>query len=240
MTTSPHGMCMHYLFFDESYPRKSHGKIILAGWAVEQDRLNRRRVGLKELSKTPVLNSINEMLEDLGALAVVATAALDSALFRSGAEDGTDDVARMSRTDNIWTTCSTLLVNTLLAEFFSRGKDLATIDIYHDPKSLTSDHEEARRKALRGLVVRHAKEASVARGNMLFKKLNIRRIESVAKPLGYLNADKFQVGIWVSDKLCSSADAVQGRRFSRIRGYDMSEEVRRTIQQFDGKKFEDN
>jgi hypothetical protein len=229
---------MHYLFFDESYPAKSRGKIIFAGWVVEQDRFNRNPNRLQDLSKTPVLNSINEMLENLDAYAVVSTASLDSTLFRSGEDDGTDDIARMSRTDNIWTTCSTFLVNTLLAEFFGRNKDLATIDIHHDPKTLTINHNEVRCNTLRGSVVRHAKEA--ARNKKLFEKLNIRRIESVAKPLDYRNADKFQIGVWVSDKLCSSDGAVKSRRFSRIRSFDMSEEVRRTIQQFDGKNFEDD
>jgi hypothetical protein len=232
---------VHALFvFDESYPRKSCGQIIFAGWAVEQDRLNRKPVPLQELSRTPVLSSIDGMLEDLDAWAVVTRASLDPALFRSGTIDGTDDVARMSRTDNVWATCSTFLVTTLISGFYARGEDLATLDVYHDPKSLKPAHDEARRQVLRGLVVRNAKEFSTARNRELFKKLNIRRIEPVAKPSDHLSANKFQIGVWLSDKLCSSANAVEVDQFSRIRSYDMSEEVRRTVQQFDGREFEDD
>jgi hypothetical protein len=231
---------MHYLFFDESYTRKDAGKVVFAGWAVEQDRLNRKLMRLEELSKTPVLVSIDAMLQDLDAWAIVTRAALDPTLFRSGEIDGTDDVARMSRTDNVWATCSTFLVTTIISGFYKRGEDLATLDVYHDPKSLTPAHDEARRKALRGLVVQHAKEFSAARNNRLFKKLNIRRIECVAKPTSFLSANKFQIGVWVSHKLCSSADAFEAGQFSRIRSYDASEEVRRTIQQFDGKEFDDD
>jgi hypothetical protein len=231
---------MHYLFFDESYPGNSPGKVVFAGWAVGQDRLNRTPRRLQELSRTPVLSSIDRMLEDLQAWAVVTRANLDPALFRLGDTDGTDDVARMSRTDNVWATCSTFLVSTLISGFYARREDLATVDVYHDPKSLKSAHDEARRQILRGLVVQNAKEFSAAGNSKLFKKLNIRRIESVAKPLDSLSADKFQIGVWVSDRLCSSADAAGAGQFSRIRSYDMSEEVRRTIQQFDGKKFEDD
>jgi hypothetical protein len=230
---------MHYLFFDESYTRKNPGKVVFAGWAVEQDRLNRKLMRLQDLSETPVLNSIDGMLEDLDAWAIVTSASLDPALFRSGESDGTDDIPRMSRTDNVWSTCSTSLVVALVSGFYKRGEDLATVDVYHDPKSLTPAHDEARRKALRGLVVQHAKGFSTARNKKLFKKLTIRRIESVAKPSDFLSANKFQLGVWVSHKLCSS-DAVEGSQFSRIRSYDMSEEVRRTIQQFDGKRFEDD
>jgi hypothetical protein len=231
---------MHYLFFDESYPRNSPGKVVFAGWAVEQDRLNRRPMRLQELSRTPVLGSIDRMLEDLQAWAVVTRANLDPRLFRSTDIDGTDDVARMSRTDNVWATCSTFLVSTLISGFYARSEDLATVDVYHDPKSLKPAHDDARRQVLRGLVVQNAKEFSTAGKSNLFKKLNIRRIESVAKPSDSLSADKFQIGVWISDKLCSSADAADVGQFSRIRSYDMSEEVRRTIQQFDGKRFEDD
>jgi len=187
-----------------------------------------------------VLNSIDGMLEDLDAWAIVTRASLDPALFRSGEIDGTDDVARMSRTDNVWATCSTFLVTALLSGFYKRGEDLATADIYHDPKSLTPAHDEARCKVLRGLVVRDAKQFSNRQNNRLFKKLNIRRIEAVAKPASFQDADKFQIGVWVSDPLCSSADVVKTTQFSRIRSFDMSVEVRRTIQQFDGKRFEDD
>jgi hypothetical protein len=231
---------MHYLFFDESYTRKSPGKVVFAGWVVEQDRLNRKLLRLQELSKTPVLNSIDGLLNDLDAWAIVARASLDLVLLRSGEIDGTDDVARMSRTDNVWATCSTFLVGALISGFYKRGEYLATVDVYHDPKSLTPAHDDARRQALRGLVVQHAKEFSTARNNNLFKRLNIRRIESVAKPPNFLQADKFQIGVWVSHKLSSSADPAEVGQFSRIRSYDMSEEVRRTIQQYDGKRFEDD
>lgn len=233
-------MCMHYLFFDEAYCRKSPGKMAFAGWAVEQDRLNRQPKQLQELSRKPVLDSIDAMLRDLGAWAIVARANLDPALFRSGEVDGTDDVARMARTDNVWATCSTFLVGSLISGFYKRKENLATVDVYHDSKSLKSDHDEARRGALRGLVVRQAKEFSAARNDGIFEELNIRRIESVTKPSNYLNANKFQIGVWVSDKLCSSADAAQVGQFSRIRSFDMSEQVRRTIQQYDGKEFEDD
>jgi hypothetical protein len=231
---------MHYLFFDESYSRKNPGKIVFAGWAVEQDRLSRRLMGSKVSLRSPVLNAIDAMLEDLDAWAIVARACLDPALFRSGEVDGTDDVARMSRTDNVWATCSIFLVNGIISGFYKRGEGLATVDVYHDPKTLTSAHDDARRKTLRGFVVRHAKEFSAARGSHAFKKLNIRRIERVGKPLDFRDADKFQVGVWVSHRLCSRADVVEAGQFSRIRTYDMSEEVRRTIQQWDGKGFEDD
>jgi len=233
-------MCMHYLFFDEAYHHEKPAQIVFAGWAVEQDRLNRNLTRLRQLFRTPVLNSIDGMLGDLNAWAIVARASLDLALFRSGEIDGTDDIARMARKDNVWSTCSIFLVNTVFSGFYKRGESLATVDVFHDPKSLTAAHDEARCKALRGLVVQHAKQFATGQNHKLFKKLRIRRVESVAKQPDLRSASKFEIGVWVSDRLCSSADAVEVGQFSRIQSFDMSEELRRTIQQFDGKRFEDD
>jgi hypothetical protein len=229
---------MHYLFFDESYP--SIAKLVVAGWVVEQHRLNRNFTSLQTLLRTSRVNDVNEMLKNLEARAVIATTVLDPALFRAGKIDGTDDVPRMTRTNNVWATCSTFLVTALIAELFARREALSTIDLYHDPKSLTPAHDEARCRILRNSVIRNAKDFSTARNLEMFRKLNIRRIEPVAKPSDYGVADKFQMGVWVSDKLCTSAHAAESGQFSRIRTTNMSEEVRRTIQQFDGKKFEDD
>lgn len=231
---------MHYLFFDEAYHHKKPGEVVFAGWAVEQNRLNSNPMRPQDLCRTPVLNSIDGILRSLDAWAIVTRASLDTSLFRSGDIDGTDDVVRMSRTDNVWATCSTFLVTSLLAGYYKRREELATVDVYHDPKGLTAAHDEARRNVLRGPVVRHAKQFSISQNKRLFKKLSIRRIESVTKPSDLQSATKFQIGVWVSDRLCSSADTLEASQFSRIRSFDMSEEVRRTIQQYDGKRFEDD
>jgi len=40
------------LFFDEAYHHEKPGQVAFAGWAVEQDRLNRSLVRLQGLSRT--------------------------------------------------------------------------------------------------------------------------------------------------------------------------------------------
>lgn len=117
------------------------------------------------------------------------------------------------------------------------GKEVGTIDIHFDPKSLKSDHSEALKKTFRELVVRMAKGYAYERGSRLLEKLTIRRIEQVQKPQISGVADKFQVGTWVADKLCSNSERIAQNGPTRISVYDMSDVVRRTVEQFDGIPF---
>src|SRR6266481_3839086 len=70
------------------------------------------------------------------------------------------------------------------------------------------------------------------------KNVKIRRVEPVLKSGHRARvSDKFEMGTWVADKLCSNLDQIEPLKCSRIESREMSEEVRRTTQQFDGKSF---
>jgi hypothetical protein len=135
---------MHYLFLDESYSSGNGRKtIIMAAWLVEQATYNSYISGSPNLHRTPILGTINSMLESLEAWAVVAWADLDENLFRGGETDGTDDIPSMSRTDNVWSACFVFAVANLIAKLVDEAKDLGAIDIHYDPKSLKPEHEAA-------------------------------------------------------------------------------------------------
>ena len=235
---------MHYLFVDESYPpRTGHKTIVMAAWLGDQVGFNRYFSTSPNLHRTPVLDGINSMLESLNAWALVAWADLDEGLFRTGDTDGTDDVPSMARPDNIWSQCFIFVVGSLIAKAVHEGQDLGTVDVHFDPKSLKSEHTAAVGGTLRNLVVRAAKRYSSQLAQLsgarlqLLKKLRIRRVEPVGKARTGQTADKFQTGTWISDKLCSSYEIIPARNFTRIFSSDMSEVVRKTVQQFDGKSF---
>ncbi len=233
---------MHYLFFDESYKQaKGQTTIVVAAWAIEQLGLNRFAEHLSELYRPPVLERIDSVLNSLDAQAVVGSATLDATIFRPGEIDGTNDVAAMARTDNIWSQCLIFLVGALIERLLRRGQEVGTIDIHFDPKSLKRDHFEAIERTLGELLVSEAKRYAYERGSKLLKRLKIRRFQPVTKPSGGRAPDKFQMGTWVADKLCSNFDRIRKTRHrSRIQAFDMSDVVRRTVQQFDGKSFYEN
>ena len=235
---------MHYLFLDESYPPTVGRKtIIMAVWLVEQARFSRYLSTSPDLHRTPVSDGINSMLESLDAWAVVAWADLDERLLRTGESDGTDDIPSMARTDNVWSQCFIFVVGNLIAKVVYEGKDLGTVDIHFDPKSLKLAHAGAVGATLRNMLVREAKRYASQLAQLsgarlpLLKKLKIRRIEPVPKAPDGQALDKFQTGTWIADKLCSSYEVVRTRSLTRIVAIDMSEVVRKTVQQFDGKSF---
>jgi len=234
---------MHYFFLDESYPAPPPGqkKIVMVAWAVEQHRWGSQTASRFDLFKNPLLPRICIMLESLDAAAIAAEASLDISLFRTGEIDSTDDIPSMSRTDLVWSASATSALGLLVLHLLEYRRAIGTIDVHFDPKSLTRPHSAAWQNLLRETAVKIIKELVFKRGWPVeaLKKLRIRRVVPVPKPdhLGQ-RSNKFSMGTWVADKLCSRFDEIDGLRCSRISKFDMSEGVRRTIQQFDGISFE--
>ena len=211
---------MHYLFLDESYRQgKGQRTIVIAAWAIEQLGINRFAERLSELYRPPVLARIDSVLNSLDAQAVVGSATLDATIFRPGEIDGTNDIAAMARTDNIWSQCSIFLVGALIRQLLHGGHEVGTIDIHFDPKSLKRDHAEAIERTLRELLVPEAKRYASERGSRLLRKLTIRRFQPVTKPRAGQSPDKCQMGTWVAHKLCSYFNRIReiGRASCRER-----------------------
>src|SRR5712691_4896604 len=113
---------MYYFFFDESYGDDAdRKKIIVACWGVEQGRLNSRGDLLYEIFKRPIEDRICSAIEGLDGLALVANATLERSLFRSGEIDGTDDIPKMARADNVWSQCVIFAVAELIRQHLLAG-----------------------------------------------------------------------------------------------------------------------
>jgi hypothetical protein len=232
---------MHYLFLDEAYHDVAGGRaIVVAAWAVDQARLNDHMQLLNELpqpGKSPILERIVSVFESLDAHAVVARAGLPGSVFRSGEIDGTSDVPAMARADNIWSTSVTFAGAHLILQLFGARQDVGIVDVYFDQRTLKRDHATALEKTLRGFLVSEVRRFGAQLGTDWFKNLNIRRVQPIEKAKD-LAPTKFQIGTWVADRLCAKSDEIISRGgMARIQAKDMSEEVRRTVQQFDGKSF---
>ena len=236
---------MHYLFLDESIRDVGTGRaMVIASWAVEQDRLSRRVTRVVELLQpgpAPIVKRINSTLETLDALALVARATLDKSLFRYGEKDSTDDITDMARPDAIWSISVGFGVASLIAHFTRMGQHIDTVDVYFDPKSLKSDHATALEGFFRKDLVEKAKWFGAQLGLNVLKGLKIRSFQPIEKPRKNDAPTMFQLGTWVSDRLCSKSDRIrEAGGTSRIKVRDISDVVRRTMQQFEGKSFYDN
>ena len=228
---------LHYLFLDEGYPSSEKRTVVMAAWVVEQPRLNRASASFASLFKPPVLERIESMFEALDAWAVVATAALESNVYRIGETDAASDVPEMSRPDSIWSQCAIFTVGALLRCLFGAGQVVGTVDVYFDPKDLKASHLDATERTLRELMPRIAREYAAERSSSLLRKLQIRRFQPVPKTKHGDCGDKFRMGTWVADKLCSGANRIERTRQTRIVRLDMSDVVRRTVEQWDGINF---
>jgi hypothetical protein len=214
---------------------------VMAAWAVEQ-RLwnwNENTASGFGLFKTPVLKPICSMLESLNGAVFAGMASLDESLYRAGEIDSTIEIPAMKRPDLIWSTSAVFVLGTLIMKLLQHSREIGTVDIYFDSKNLKLAHSEAWKKALRELVVKMAKRFVLERDLGQLKKLNIRRIEPVKKANHLADvSNKFQMGAWVADKLCSNLDELDALKCRQVSILDMSESVRRTTQQFDGKLFD--
>lgn len=232
---------MYHFFIDESYREDDTKRTItVACWAVPQARLNPQGESLSRIFRRPIEAQICSAIRGLDGFALVASACLDKSLCRAGEVDGTDDIPAMARTDNAWTQCTTFAIARLILELFQNRRPVDAVDVFFDPKDLKGRHEEAWAQTLRGLVVSEAKRFAAQLGTDRLRKLKIRHIRAVPKPAAGQLYDKFQIGTWIADKLCSISERINALCPERVRILDMSDEIRRTVQQWDGRSFCDN
>lgn len=228
---------MHYLFLDESYSvTPTSTTVIVAAWIVEQTAFETYVSRNRRLYRAPLMDSINSMLETLGAWALVARGSFEGGTYRIGERDSTDDIGDMARADNVWSQCVIFATGMLIRELIRQNVDIGIVDFYHDPKTLKGDHADAMAETLRGIVVSLAKQFTSDRKIRAMENLSIRHVEAIEKPTGPAPT-RYQLGVSVADRLCSASHKNWGRVYSRIIYRDMSDVVRRTVQQFDGKPF---
>jgi hypothetical protein len=118
---------MDYVFVDEAYSRmETRTKIAVASWAVEQAVWGRQAGRFAALYRAPVLESLGSMFDRLDSRASISAADLENTVFRSGEIDGTDDISRMARPDNIWSQCALFGVSGLIRDLVEAGQEIGT------------------------------------------------------------------------------------------------------------------
>jgi hypothetical protein len=232
---------MHSLFLDEAYHDADDGRRIVVGaWAVDQARLATHAHlldGLRRPGKSKLIKRITAVFDSLNAQALIAWAELPGSIFRPGEVDRTSDIPAMARTDNIWSASMIFAIGELLFLLFRGRQDVGTVDVYFDQRMLKSEHIAAVQRELHEQMTREAKRFGAQLGSRQFKKLSIRRFQSVEKAKSDFPT-KFQNGTWVSHQLLANCGPILNEGgMPRIAVHDMSDVVGRTVQQWDGKSF---
>ena len=168
----------------------------------------------------------------------VAWAKLTQSLFKVGEVDSCDDIRAMARPDTIWSISIVSAVCCLVRHFAMMRREVGTVDVYFDTRSLKADHAAALQGALKQLLRKAAKLFASERGMDRVKHLRVRHVRPVEKAKDKEKLNKFQLGTWLSDRLCAkSSQLFKTNGASRIKVVEMSNVVSRTAQQWEGKSF---
>jgi hypothetical protein len=151
------------------------------------------------------LQRIAQLLEDANGIAVLTSANIDKRLLPPGEVDSTNDIPRMSRTDNAWSICFLFCIATCAAILRKAGLSSFDLNVYHDPKSLTKEHWLAIQQSIRFNIVKASMDIAEIHGSRI-DHLCIKKIEEVQKAKRGETPDPRQAGVAVADYLCSKVN----------------------------------
>lgn len=193
-----------------------------------------RKVG--EVRRKRRLQAIDELLNEIRGAAVLAYAHLPDGVFCPDEIDGTADIPRMSRTDNIWSQMTLFAAATGVAWLHHSGLLLGPADLYYDRKDLTAEHRTAYEHTLRQNLPKVARDAAAkdpSRFTTDTSQFEFGIIQGVEKPGSGVQADSFQRGTNLAHHFCTQAEALVGRGSrDRILVKDQTKNISATITKF--------
>lgn len=197
-----------FLFLDERYEPAIHPtRIIVSAIVTEQGRWKGQRAsGIRNSRTFRDIKMLCELLVQTSGFGVVMYA---EAEFPGGIIHSTDDIPKMARNDNVWSIMGVCIVARVLRCLSDSVSKLGIIDIYHDPKSLTSEHSIAFQDGIRKL---QQKAKDITGSNF-----SIRQIEQISKAEKKTAPSIFQRGVMMADHLCgNAARLISGANMSDI------------------------
>lgn len=151
---------------------------------------------------------IVDTLKKAEGFAVLTYADIPSGLMPPGEIGGTTDIPKMSRVDNLWSQCVLSTVTAALACLRGASPSVAAaeIDLLHDPKSLTGEHQRAIEQVLGEVLPEIAKEHPDTQESDPTVQLLFRRMEAIPKRSGSSKANNLQTGTNLAHHLCCQAE----------------------------------
>jgi len=157
-------------------------------------------------------------------------------LLPPGGIDGTDDIPRMSRTDNLWSQLILAGVAATLAFLQRPDTSIGVVDLYFDRKDLTAAHRAQFENVLRQTLPEIQREAAVELPTVFgtgSPDLDFGTITGVDKPASGAPPSVLQAGTNLAHHLCSQAAQVISRGpVGRVRVRDHTNVIRRMIRKF--------
>ncbi len=197
--------------------------------AFYQNRFNnsglRRIRNLKQGGKS-LLPQVEQALCNNEGIALISHAIVPAELLPKGAKIKIADIGEVARNDLVWSICMIFTIAKLGLRLLERSWAFKTIDIFYDPKSLMQQHRHLIEQHLRNNLTQRLKWFVVTTNKNLGGKINIRIIKAVEKPQSGSPPDKFQLGVWIADRIV--------RRYEKItaekgRGSIITEDITNAV-----------
>jgi hypothetical protein len=149
-----------------------------------------------------LLPQIEQALSHNGSIALISHTVIPAELLPKGAKIKIDDTVKAALKDVVWSWCmiSTIAKLVLLDQSWT----FRTIDIFYDFKSLTEHYRDSIKQYIRNNVRQRLNQSVTMFNQNLGGKINVRRIEAVKKPQPGYPPDKFQLGVWLADRIVKS------------------------------------
>lgn len=226
------------MFLDERSVPTGEGRtrLIVACVVCEERRWTQRHAtaqGVGRLRRKRRLDAIENALKQIRAFGVVAYADVPAAVMIPGEIDGTSDIQKMCRTDNLWSQVFLAAVAVALACLRKASVKRASMRVLHDPKSLRGDHRDAVEVVLRQNLPAMAREDPDTHEIDASVHFECTQFEEVPKPASGSRADALQTGTVLAHYLCEqSADVIATGNRGPLLARNVTKQVMEMISPF--------
>jgi hypothetical protein len=207
---------MLYIFCDEKIPTVSTaGHYHFSAVAFYQNRFNNsglNSVGNLRQGGKSLLPQIEQALMDNGNIALISHAVVQTRFLSPGEKIKIVNIGEVAHTDLVWSICMPFTIAKLVLRLLERSWAFRTIDIFYDSKDLKQKNRDSIEQYLRNNVTQHLRRFIEKSDKNLSDKINVRRIQEVKKsPSGY-PPGKFQLGVWLADRIVRRNEEVASKK----------------------------
>lgn len=207
---------MLYIFCDEKIPTVSTaGHYHFSAVAFYQNRFNNSGLNsvrnLRQGGKS-LLPQIEQALMDNGGIALISHAVVQTRFLSPGEKIKIVNIGEVAHTDLVWSICMPFTIAKLGLRLLERSWAFRTIDIFYDSKDLKQKNRDSIEQYLRNNVTQHLRRFIEKSDKNLSDKINVRRIQEVKKSPSGSPPDKFQLGVWLADRIVRRNEEVASKK----------------------------
>ena len=189
-----------------------------------------------------LLPQIEQALMDNGGIALISHAVVQTRFLSPGEKIKIVNIGEVAHTDLVWSICMPFTIAKLGLRLLERSWAFRTIDIFYDSKGLKQKNRDSIEQYLRNNVTQHLrrfieksdknlsdknklprrKQRGIQSKSQLFPsrqaagnlpvEINVLRIQEVKKSPSGSPPDKFQLGVWLADRIVRRNEEVASKK----------------------------